>query len=286
MPGSRRRVRFSTATTFHSPPPSPPQLSWSSSSSSGTSSESSSGPLTPPSAIPYVDLPPPSIWWSHSSDSATSSSGPLTPPFCIPHPRLPGPSPYAARCPSHAHAPAHVDAPPRAHALLALSAAPLLHYDLSIHPSGITAHFPNIPSSGLRAPATTPPRPVLTITIAIASESPHLHLPWPWPIHAMASNGRAVTVSDALTALYRALRENVTAAEYHRALLGPGAPVLKQRVGEAYRRRYERMRVQGHRGYGEEKRQGVKRVDFLMGRTEFRGLEASGVSGVWRLHVA
>jgi hypothetical protein len=146
----------------------------------------------------------------------------------------------------------------------------LLNYDISVHPSAITTHFRGLSSAGFLESAVYPPQ--LTISIV----TPHL----PWSIAVAASNGRYVTVSDVLNALYRSLRTNVTSAEFH-AL---GTQKLMRRATEAYTQRY--MRLRGHRGYAEEKQQGVKRVDFLMGCTKFRGLSATGAADVWRLHVS
>ncbi|KAJ7736444.1 hypothetical protein B0H16DRAFT_120806 [Mycena metata] len=209
--------------------------------------------------------PPPQLSWSNSS-ATTSSSGPVTPPF-IPHASLPGPTPYAPR---RTHIPSPSGAKERAHDLVAISASPLLRYDVSIHPSAITTHFHGVSSAGLFEPAVYPPQRSITLT------TPHL----PWSIAVVASNSRHVTVSDVLNAIYRALRANVTPAEF-RAL---STLKLQHRVSEAYRQRY--MRLRGHRGYAEEKRHGVKRVDFLMGCTEFRGLSATGAPAVWCLHVS
>ncbi|KAJ6611980.1 hypothetical protein B0H10DRAFT_2054277 [Mycena sp. CBHHK59/15] len=108
-------------------------------------------------------------------------------------------------------------------------------------------------------PAVYPPRPTLSLI------SPHL----PWTITVSASNGRYVTVSDVLNSVHRSLRANK----------------LMRRATAAYTQRYSRLK--GHRGYMEEKSQGVKRVDFLMGCTKFQGISptAGGVD-IWQLNVA
>ncbi|KAJ6549051.1 hypothetical protein DFH09DRAFT_926386 [Mycena vulgaris] len=120
-------------------------------------------------------------------------------------------------------------------------------------------------------PAVYPPQ--LSISI-VTPHPPMVRSP------VQASNGRYVTVSDALTALYRALRMNVTPAEFN-AL---GTHKLMRRAAAAYTQRY--MRLKGHRGYAEEKAHGVKRVDFLMGCTKLRGLSPTEHANVWRLHVS
>ncbi|KAF7354093.1 hypothetical protein MVEN_01096700 [Mycena venus] len=158
----------------------------------------------------------------------------------------------------------------RAHNLVAFADSPLLNYDISLHPSTITTHFQGVSTAGYLEPAVYPPQRAITIV------TPHL----PWSIPVTASNGRYVTVSDALNALYRSLRTNVTAVEFNSL----GTQKLMRRASEAYAHRY--MRLRGHRGYDEEKKQGVKRVDFLMGCTKFRGLSPTSSADVWRIHVS
>lgn len=194
-----------------------------------------------------------------------SSSGPFTPPS-LPYVNLPGPTPFAPRR-SYTDSSA---SRPRAHNLVALSDSPLISYDISLHPSSISTHYRGLSSRGLLEPAVYPPQ--LTMSII----TPHL----PWSISVAASNSRYVTVSDVLTALYRSLRANVTPGEFH-AL---GTHKLMRRATAAYQHRYSRLK--GHRGYEEEKAGGVKRVDFLMGCTSFRGLSPAGAPDVWRLHVS
>ncbi|KAJ6566745.1 hypothetical protein B0H19DRAFT_1138511 [Mycena capillaripes] len=200
-----------------------------------------------------------------ASSSANSSSGPFTPPS-LPYASLPGPTPYAPRRAYTVSSAANA----RAHNLVALADSPLLNYDVSIHPSAITTHFSGISSAGFLEPAVYPPQ------LAISIVTPHL----PWAISVAASNGRYVTVSDALNAIYRSLRTNITPAEFHSL----GTEKLKRRATEAYTQRY--MHLRGHRGYAEEKKQGIKRVDFLMGCTKFRGLSATSTPDVWRLHIS
>ncbi|KAJ7629250.1 hypothetical protein DFH06DRAFT_722818 [Mycena polygramma] len=239
-----------------------------------------------------------------SRSSATSSSGPPS----HPHARLPGPTPFVPRR-SHT---VSSSAKGRAHNLVALADSPLLSYDVSLHPSAITTYFPGVSSAGFLEPAVFPPQLAMTIV------TPHL----PWAIPVGASNGRYVTVSDAVNAIYRSLRTNVTPAEFHslgsqklmrraseaytqrytvsdavnaiyrslRTNVTPaefhslGSQKLMRRASEAYTQRY--MRLRGHRGYDEEKKQGVKRVDFLMGCTKFRGLSSTNAPDVWRIHIS
>ncbi|KAJ7087030.1 hypothetical protein C8R43DRAFT_846714, partial [Mycena crocata] len=120
----------------------------------------------------------------------------------------------------------------------------------------LSTHHQDVSSARLLEPAVYPPQPTISII------SSHV----PWAIDVPASNGRYVTVADALSALYRGGRMNVTRAEFHTL----GATKLMRRVTEAYEHRCSRLK--GHHGHEEEKAKGVKRVDFLMGATKLRGL--------------
>ncbi|KAJ6534957.1 hypothetical protein B0H19DRAFT_1184518 [Mycena capillaripes] len=208
--------------------------------------------------------PPPPPLMRPSGSSATSSFGPLTPPP-LPATGLPGPTPFV---PGYTYS---SKSPARAHNLMAFSNAPLLQYDITLHPSSISTHYMGVSSAGFSEPALYPPALSLTLV------TPHL----PWAIVVPASNGRFVTVSDVLNSVYLALRVSVTPTEFN-AL---GTQKLMSRASAAYRRRYERLR--GHRGYKDEKRGGVRRVDFLMGYTKFQGISPTArAADVWQLNFA
>ncbi|KAJ6567964.1 hypothetical protein DFH09DRAFT_1468219 [Mycena vulgaris] len=207
--------------------------------------------------------PPPLM--SPSSSSSDALFGPLTPPP-VPYTSLPGPTPFF---PQRSYTKASTGKG-RAHDLVAVSNTPLLNYDISLHPSSISSHYKGVSSAGFLEPAVYPPLP------AISLATPYL----PWAIAVPASNGRYVTVSDVHTAVYRTLRANVMPAEFN-AL---GTRKLMRRASEAYTQRYERLR--GQRGYTEEKRGGVKRVDFLMGNTKFLGISpGAGAPDMWQIHI-
>lgn len=89
-------------------------------------------------------------------------------------------------------------------------------------------------------------------------------------LYATHSDRAYVTVDDVLEAIYRTLRANVTHEEY--AALPTERDIHS--VASAYEERYRRVR--GEREYQEEKRRGVRRVDYLMGRTTFMGLSVNG----------
>ncbi|KAJ7195798.1 hypothetical protein GGX14DRAFT_674411 [Mycena pura] len=200
--------------------------------------------------------PPPPLM-SPSGSSTASSVGPLTPPS-VAYAGLPGPTPFMQR-----HGDAYskaAAAPRRAHPLLAFSstAPPILNYDVSLHPSTLSTHHAGLSSAGLAEPAVYPPQPALTLA------TPHL----PWSVPVAAANGRYVAVADVLNALYRMLRTNATEGEFN-ALR---TPKLMRMAAAGYKRRCERARLHGRREYEEEKRRGVRRVDFLMGYTTFAGI--------------
>ncbi|KAJ7136356.1 hypothetical protein C8R43DRAFT_613577 [Mycena crocata] len=199
--------------------------------------------------------------------SPPSSRGPLTPPT-YGYTELPRHTSYPSQRPrSHSYSSA---GRLRAHNLLAYSNTPLLNYDISSHPSSISTHFAGISSTAFHEPAVHPSQSSITLV------TPYL----PWAIPVAASNGRYVTVSDVLHAVYCSLRTNVTHTEFQ-AL---GTAKHMRRVTDAYTQRYERFR--GHRAYGDEKRQGVRRVDFLMNCTMLQGISpTSNDPHVWQLHI-
>ena len=107
--------------------------------------------------------------------------------------------------------------------------------------------------------------------------SPHL----PWSIKVHATNAHYVSLQDVLEAVYRTLRINLTQSEF------ASLPTEKdrRRATRAYEERYRRHRSQ--RSYEEEKRAGMKRVDFFMGRTRFVGLSNDGRrADEWHLRVS
>ena len=184
------------------------------------------------------------------SPSPASSIGPLTPPS---HAfTLPGPTPYAFPSPSKSRA-----MPARLHPLLEYSTSPSIIYDFIDSPStGMSSRRERLSSRILAEPATSPATQSLTLI------SPHL----PWRIPVTSYNGSFVTVMDVINAVYRCLREQVSEPEFK--LL----PTRKdeERASAAYRQRYRSYR--DPRVYDEEKRRGLRRIDFLMGHSKFRGL--------------
>ena len=200
------------------------------------------------------------------ASSIMSSAGPITPPQ-MSH-GLPGPSPYTISYDPHFPAKLpHYVAPLRLHPLLESAA---VNWDLMENPSTITLDNYLLSSRLLVEQATTPPLPALSII--------SIHLPW--TINIRASNGSYVTLEDFFESVYRSLRTNITTNEFN---LLPHQND-KKRATRAYERRYRRLRsISAH---DEEKRGGMKRIDFLMGRTRFHSISSTGRrSDEWRLNV-
>jgi hypothetical protein len=156
-----------------------------------------------------------------------------------------------------------------AHPLLDASA---ITYDVMEHPSTITTlNNYSLSTRTLREQATTPPLPFLRIT--------SIHLPW--SIKVYASNGLFVTLEDVFDSIYRTLRTNITNAEFNMFSTQDD----QRRATRAYEKRYRRLR--NTRAYEEEKRGGMKRVDFLMNHTRFLSISnSSRLPDEWQLRVA
>jgi len=106
-------------------------------------------------------------------------------------------------------------------------------------------------------------------------DSPYL----PWKIQVIAGNGSFVSVLDIINAIYHCLRAGVGGPEFSKYL-----PARKDqdRATAAYRQRYRRYK--DPRTYDEEKRRGLRRIDFLMGHSEFRGLSKTNSASKWFLN--
>ncbi|CAK5269008.1 unnamed protein product [Mycena citricolor] len=171
--------------------------------------------------------------------------------------------------PRRSHTLSAVPTVSRVNRLLEYSDTPVLSYDLSLPTSTLRTNLINLSSAALSEPATQPSQAQLTVSCA--------HLPWVFTLKA--SNGRYVTVMDVLNGLHTSLRANITTAEWN--LLDNDRSM--RAVSDAYVRRYSRLA--GHRGYAEEKAGGVKRIDFLMGTNQFRGLVMAKDGRRWILDV-
>lgn len=214
----------------------------------------------------------------HFADSNIVYSPPATPSPTVSEASLPSsygpqtPSPDVQGGSSLPTAPAC--ALPRVNPIIRFSPNLPIIYDLSVPPSFIRSHEDRPLTTSVLAEAATTAHPA---SLKLISH----HLPWTLvvvPIHSSPHPDPFVTVADILKTLYTALRLPVTPAEYD-ALPSIEA---KFRVVAAYE---DRCRQAGG-AYDEEKRKGVKRIDFLMGRNRFAGLSAIPAQGdTWLLHV-
>ncbi|THU99555.1 hypothetical protein K435DRAFT_776941 [Dendrothele bispora CBS 962.96] len=159
---------------------------------------------------------------------------------------------------------------PRIHNFLTYSRHPIVDFDVSLPPATMTSHF-HLSHRAMYEPAIEPP--VTHLTLIIPSIS--------WPITVRPSaNGAFVTVADVFDGIYRTLRVQVTQGEY-RSIRSPSD--LK-RVNRAYEYRYRSIR-DSYAAYREQ-RTGVRRVDFLVRHTRFRGISFSDSRGGFTLHLS
>lgn len=93
------------------------------------------------------------------------------------------------------------------------------------------------------------------------------------------ANGAYVTVSDVLDAIYNSLRKNVTSAEFNTL---PGKKAM-ERVNAAYQARYRR--IQDRKSSEQEKKGGVKRIDFLMESRYLAGLSKGTSNDTWIMNI-
>ncbi|KIK62801.1 hypothetical protein GYMLUDRAFT_120136, partial [Collybiopsis luxurians FD-317 M1] len=148
------------------------------------------------------------------------------------------------------------------HILLAYSHHPAINYDIGLPTSTIsTSAQRSLPAKVLSEPAVYPPVSHLRIQIC--------HAQYGWPILVRPSlKCPYITVKDIFTSIYHSLHENITSTEYDALSLKD-----RQKVKMGYKTRYKRLRDWESREA--ERRKGVKRVDFLYGRTRFMGLAIS-----------
>ena len=207
---------------------------------------------------------PPTPELSMGSLSPPSPSGMLiTPPLYTAG--LPGPTPYSfpispSKSTTHLHL----------HPFLRVSSSPPITYDLTQPTSMLYSPHYGIPRAALCEPATSPSVQTLMVI------SPRL----PWTITVSSSTYHYVSVIDVLDGIYHALRTGVTHHEFNSLQTDRDI----RRVSKAYEERYRRIR--GQQEYQEEKSRGVRRIDFLMEYTKFRGLSPASGRDVWILNTA
>ena len=143
------------------------------------------------------------------------------------------------------------------HAALSPLHAHVAQCDLSLPSKYHLQSF--LPSHVLAEPATSPPLPSMNITCR--------NLPWVVRVapSGHSKQGPFVTVNDVMDTLRRAMRVIVTKAEFDQVQTVD----RQRRIEDAYRRRYQKI------GDEQERCTGIRRVDFLMGKTTFAGMFSS-----------
>ncbi|KAG1903046.1 uncharacterized protein F5891DRAFT_113694 [Suillus fuscotomentosus] len=138
-----------------------------------------------------------------------------------------------------------------------------INYDVSYPPNTASANIRaspfNLDSYRLAEAATSPPIPVLSLQNDLL----------PWRCEIRASTCFYVTVGDVLTQLYSFLRTPGTREEFK----ATPSQSIRDTISAVYRKRCSR--ASSAEAYAEEQRKGLKRVDFLMGRTTFMGLSST-----------
>ncbi|KAJ7167088.1 hypothetical protein C8R46DRAFT_1272376 [Mycena filopes] len=256
-----KSVHFSTTNILYSP------LPWSPSPSASTSSLP---PLSPSPSVTTRARPQESLELTAIPDALPNAvdQKPLYKPF---HRSTP-PIIYSLwpSAPTFRLSPERDYTPIQIHSLLSFMpfTPPNVRYDFA---QPLHTISPQLTPSFLD-PATYPPLPALTIVCR--------HLAWPIRVSASLPTG-FVSVLDVLTSVHTNLRLAVRWAEYN-AL--PSADTRRS-VDDAY---FTRCRLVEDRNAREiETLKGVKRVDFLLGKTHFLGLSGP-VEGahVWELNVS
>ncbi|KAF8625585.1 hypothetical protein AX15_005294 [Amanita polypyramis BW_CC] len=144
--------------------------------------------------------------------------------------------------------------------------SPITSFDLTLDPAN--SPIAHLPAAVLLEPATYPPSPCVVI----------LHKRLPWSIKLIPSNPSLgyVTLQDVLYGIVAFLKQPASKAEYG---LIP-TEQARSNVSSAYLRRCKAA-------YNSEAEQlaGLKRIDFLEGRTKFYGLTGTSKGPeVWELH--
>ena len=192
---------------------------------------------------PTVDPPSPTFSSSSlPSSSLPSSPGPATPP------------PFEIDSPYHT-----VPLPTSLNTVLATSQTPFWNWNM-LYPRETITPRTNLPSDIWTQAATQPAVGSMDIF--------YKHLPWRITVYSRLRDSY-VTVADVLDGLYHALSKPVTAAEFE---LLPTAD-KKHAVKDTYFRRCNKQSTYALQI--SEQRSGIKRVDFLGGRSKFEGLTYS-----------
>lgn len=258
LPKSGKRVRFVSDSGpsdddagFFSPvsPPDPPVSFQTTSESPSLSTPS----LSPPS--PGFDTVLPQV-------SPASSDAPLTPSPARAQIELPQIKDSVAPSPSY----------PTPNAILAAGATPKLKWDISLPPGNASMNSSALSSVALEYSATLSHSETLTLMVSplpgmAISVLPSLNQPY-------------VCVMDVLSTVYRFFRQPLSNAE-----LLQFNPSWREAIEKAYRARYKKF--SNHpKVYEEEKGKGLKKIDLLLGRTQWLGIRPAAEDGLWDLYLS
>ncbi|KAL1746065.1 hypothetical protein HDZ31DRAFT_81472 [Schizophyllum fasciatum] len=221
------------------------------------------GEKTPSPASAMAPLPPQPVASSstataaHKPSHTVTTAQPLPPPTAMPSGSAPRPR---KRKRSNSAT---------VHRLLAPGSP--LHFNMRAQRPSVTTSrsHGDMSTDLLYEPATAPALPALTVVVPGT----------PWALSITASNAAYVNVMDVLSAVHGGLRCGVTSDEYY------GLPTREERdaVAAAYAARCDRV-PEAERD--EERKKGIKRIDFLTSHYRFRGLNYSHQgAGVFTLHV-
>jgi hypothetical protein len=167
---------------------------------------------------------------------------------------------------------------------------PHLLWAVKVYPSGSSP--PSSPDSPGYSPTSSIDSAFSSSSYSSTASTYALSHPRSHPHSQGGSSGaRYVTVRDVLTEIYYTLRSPISQLEYAQLPCERD----RERAARAYKRRYRRV-LPAHedaedsrreREYEEEKKGGLRRVDFLMEKTRFGGLSRgrSLMPGEWVLDV-
>lgn len=142
---------------------------------------------------------------------------------------------------------------PQVHFALAANVTPLTLWDVYNHPSSVRAANASYPIYTNNS-AVDPP--VSSMRLVCKD--------MPWMITIKKKDGAFVTIGDVFDAIYTQLQESIIHSEWR--LMGPST---QKKVTARFQARMEQMKSQGK---GDETR-GIRRVDYLLGKTAFIGLK-------------
>lgn len=212
----------------------------------------SESPL-PISLSPVPNTPSP----AYSQSSLPSTTGPFTPPT----PNVPLP-PHAfspvKKNPVVPHLPAS-PAPPSLHDLLANPQGAHLDIAFPPHPDRLRIHH-----SHLSMAATHPPAKVMKIVAP--------GLPWSIIVEPIATSSPFVTVLDVLHALYTSLHKPIKQAEFDAV-----SQSYRDLISKTWHHRLDKIPFPSD--VKAERSRGVRRMDFLLGKTCIKRLKYLSISG-------